>query len=172
VVLGSVVVDLVDRYRGVHDVWLDGLLVDDRLDGLVDVVVDVLAGDDWRDGAGVLALNTLLLVAELGLLDSEAALHIVGVVVLIRTVLDRDNVVVVLLWELSLVVDRLHGGVVVVLVHLLVDSGLDVLVLGAVHGLVSDGRSDLLVDGVIMVTGLGHEVLNGGFGGVHCDGVA
>lgn len=31
VVLGSVVVDLVNGDSGVHDVWLDGLLVDDRL---------------------------------------------------------------------------------------------------------------------------------------------
>lgn len=31
VVLGSIVVNFVDRYRGVYDVWLDGLLVDNGL---------------------------------------------------------------------------------------------------------------------------------------------
>lgn len=37
-VLGSVVVNLVDWHGGVGDVWLDDLLVNDRLDGLVDVL--------------------------------------------------------------------------------------------------------------------------------------
>jgi len=134
------------------------------------MVVNVLAGDDRGDRAGVLALDSLLLIAELRLLGGEPALNVLGVVVLVRAVLDWDDVVVVLLTEPGLIVDWLDGGVVVVLVHLLVDGGLDVLVLSAIDGLVGDGRSDLLVDGGVVVARLGHEVLNCCLGGVHCCG--
>jgi len=46
----------------------------------------------------------------------------------------------------------------VVLVDLLVDGSLDLLVLGAVDGLVKNSRGNLLVDGGVMVTSLGPEV--------------
>jgi len=70
-------------------------------------------------------------------------------------VLDRDDVVVVGLREDLAVDNGLDGGVVVVLVHLFVDGSLHVLVLRAVDGLVRDGRGDLLVDGGVIVAGLG-----------------
>jgi len=136
----------------------------------VNVVVDVLAGDDGGDAGGVLALDTLAGVTELATLGGEAALDVTGVVVLEGAVLDGDDVVVVLLPHLGDVLDGLDRGVVVVLVDLLVDGGLDIFVLGAVDGLVGDGRGDLLVDGGVMVAGLGHEVLNCCLGGVHCVG--
>ncbi|KAH9840382.1 hypothetical protein Tdes44962_MAKER07977 [Teratosphaeria destructans] len=153
-------------------------------------MVDVLAGDDGGDGAGVGALDALLLVSELGLLRGQASLDVVGAVVLELSVLDGEEVVVVLLLKHGGIRYRLHGGVVVVLVHLLVDGGLDVLMLLAFDGLVRHGGGDLrwggsemcvvghvmerrgpdlLVDGGVMVTRLGHEVLNGGLGGLHGD---
>lgn len=47
-VVGSLgVVDFVDRNSGVHNFWLNSLLVDDWLDGLVNMVVDVFTGDRW-----------------------------------------------------------------------------------------------------------------------------
>ena len=121
----------------------------------MDVVVNVLAGNDGGDGAGLLTLNTLLLVTELGLLLLESELNLLGAVVLERAVLDRHDVVVVLLLKLDAVLDGLDRGVVVVLVHLLVNGSLHLLVLGAVDGLVYDGRGDLLVDGGVVVTRLG-----------------
>jgi len=136
----------------------------------VDVVVDVLAGNDGSDAAGVLALDALAGVAELSLLGLETGLDVIGAVVLDLAVLDGDDVVVVLLLKLLLVLHGLHRGVVVVLVNLLVNRGLHILVLSAVDGLVRDGRGDLLVDGGVVVTGLGHEVLNCCLGGVHVAG--
>ena len=121
----------------------------------MDVVVDVLAGHDGRDGAGLLALKADLLITELGRLLLQTKLDLLWGVVLVRAVLDRDDVVVVLLLQLDDVLDWLDGGVVVVLVNLLVNGGLELLVLGAVDGLVDDGRGDLLVDGGVMVTRLG-----------------
>ena len=41
------VMGLMDGHRGVNDLWLKRLLVDDWDDSLVDVVVDVLASDGW-----------------------------------------------------------------------------------------------------------------------------
>lgn len=118
------------------------------------VVVHVLTGDDGSGGAGVLALDARGLVAVPGLLGGELALDLILVVVLVRAVLDRHHVVVVLLRELSLVADRLDRGVVVVLVNLLVNGGLDVLVLGTVDGLVGHGRGNLLVNGGVVVARL------------------
>ena len=115
----------------------------------------MLAGDDWCGSAGVLTLNALRFVAVTSLLGCKLTLHLIVVVVFIGAVLNRDHVVVVLLWELCLVVDRLDGSMVVVLVNLLVDRRLDVLVFSAVDGLVSDGRGNLLVDGGVVMARLG-----------------
>lgn len=46
VVLRLVLVNFVDWDGGVHNVWLDSLLVDDRLDCLVDVMVDMFPSDN------------------------------------------------------------------------------------------------------------------------------
>lgn len=133
-------------------------------------MVDVLAGHDGSDAGGVLALDADLLVAELSLLGGHAALHLLGLVVLVRPMLDGDDVVVMLLLHAGGVVDGLHGGVEVILVDLLVDGSLHVLVLGLGDGLVDDRGRDLLVDGGVVVARLGHEVLNCCFGGVHFGG--
>lgn len=119
------------------------------------VVVHVLASDDWCRSAGVLTLNALRFVPVTSLLGRKLTLHLIVVVVFVGAVLNRDHVVVVLLRELCLVVDRLDRGVVVVLVNLLVDRRLHVLVFSAVDGLVSDGRGNLLVDGGVVMAGLG-----------------
>ena len=52
--LGGMVVDLMDRYGCVDDLWLYRLLLDNGLDGLVNVVVDVLASNRTRDRLSVL----------------------------------------------------------------------------------------------------------------------
>jgi len=169
VVLGSVVVDLVDGDGGVDDVRLNGLLVHNGLDGLVDVVVDVLASDDGGDGLGV-TLGTLdALITELGSLGLEALGDLTVVAVLKLAVLDSSDVVVVLLGENLTVLDGLDRGVVMVLVNLLVNGGGDVLVTLPVDGLVGDCRGDLLVDSSVVVTRLGHEVLDCVLGGIHFD---
>jgi len=168
-VLGGVVVNLMNGHSGVHNVGLDNLLVHDWLNGLMHVVVDVLACNDRSDGVRLLPLNALPLIPKLSLLGCETLLNLLRAVVLELTVLDGNNVVVVLLRELLGIEHRLHRGVVVILVNLLVDGGLNLLVLHTVDGLVGYGRGDLLVDGGVMVTSLGHEVLNGSLGGVHID---
>jgi len=167
VVLGSVVVLLVDGDGGVHDMRLNGSAVDNRLDGLVDVVVVVLAADGLLHGGGVLALDAADRVLELAVLGGNALAVLVGVTVLELAVLDRDHLVVVLLGEAGGLVDGLDRGVVVVLVHLLVDDGGGALMLGAGDGLVGDGGVDLLVDSGVVLTRLSEEVLDGGLGRVH-----
>jgi len=169
VVLGGVVVDLVDGHGGVGDVRLNGLLLDHRLDGLVDVVVLVLASNNGCDVAGGGTLDSLDGVTVLGTLLCKASLNLVVAAVLVAAVLDGDDVVVVLLREDLLVEHRLLGGVVVVLVNLLVDGGDVLLVLLPLNGLVLDSRSDLLVNGGVVLTRLGHEVLDGGLSRVHFD---
>jgi hypothetical protein len=142
-------------------------LLDDGLDGLVHMVVNVLASNDWGNDTLGLALNMLSLVTELSLLGREPLLHLVGIVVLEAAVLDGDDVVVVLLGEDLTVLYGLYRGVVVVLVNLLVNGGDDLLTLLTLDGLVLDSWSNFLVNSGVVVTRLAHEVLDGGFGGVH-----
>jgi len=133
----------------------------------VNVVVLVLAGNNRCDVAGSRALNPLDGVTVASTLLGKAGLNLVVVAVLVAAVLDRDDVVVVLFGEDLLVDHGLLGGVVVVLVNLLVDGGNVLLVLLSLDSLVLDSRGDLLVNSGVVLTRLGHEVLDGGFGGVH-----
>jgi hypothetical protein len=102
-------------------------------------VVDVLARDGGASGAGLLAFDTGGGVLELGTLLCQAALVLLGVIVLVRLVLDWDNVVVVSLGKNLLIGNGLDGGVVVVLVDLLVHGSSHVLMLLLGDGLVLDG---------------------------------
>ena len=144
-------------------------LLDHGLDSLVNVVVLVLASNNRSDLAGGGTLNLLNGVGVASTLLSKAGLNLVVAAVLVAAVLDGDDVVVVLLGEDLLVEHRLLGGVVVVLVNLLVDGRDVLLVLLPLNGLVLDGRSDLLVNGGVVLTRLGHEVLDGGLSRVHFD---
>jgi len=168
VVLGGVVVDLMDWDGSVSDVRLDGLLLNHRLNLLVDMVVHVLASNDRSDRVASLALYALGGILELSLLGCQATLNILLVVVFETAVLDWDQVVVVLLAQSLLLDYGLHRGVVVVLVNLLVDRGGNLLTVAALNSLVLDGGVDLLVNGGVVVTRLGHEVFDGSLGRVHC----
>jgi hypothetical protein len=144
-------------------------LLDDRLDSFVDVVMLVLASDNRGDLAGSLALNLLGGVDVASPLLCETSINLVFATVLVTAVLDGDDVSVVLLREYLLVDHRLLSGVVVILVNLLVDSGYVLLVLLLLNCLVLHSRVDLLVDSGVVLTRLGHQPFNGGFGGIHCD---
>ena len=133
------------------------------------MVVLVLASNDGGDLAGSLAINLLDGVNIAGALLSETSLNIVLVAVLVTAVLNGDDVGVVLSGKNLFVDDGLLGGVVVILVNFLVDGGDVLLVLLSLDSLVLNGRSDLLVNGGVVVARLGHEVLDGSLGGIHCD---
>lgn len=135
----------------------------------MDVVVLVLASNDGSNLTSGLALNLLGGVNVAGTLLGETSLDLVVAAVLVAAVLNGDDVGVVVLGENLLVDYRLLGGVVVVLVNLLVDGGDVLLVLLPLDSLVLDGRGDLLVDSGVVLTRLGHEVLDGGLGRIHFD---
>lgn len=109
------------------------------------------------------------MVTELSLLGCKLGLDLLGLIMLEAAVLHGDNVVVVLLGKNLAVLDWLHAGVVVVLVNLLVDCGDNLLTLLTLDGLVNHSGSDLLVDGGVVMAGLGHEVFDGCLCGIHCD---
>lgn len=56
-----------------------------------------------------------------------------------------------------------------VLVDFLVNGSLHLLVLSPLDALVGDGWGNLLVDGGVVVTRVGHEVLDCCLGGIHRD---
>ncbi len=133
---------------------------------LVDMVMDMLAGGGWQSRLGVLSLVSSASVLELrGLhLKTLSCLRLVTMVEL--SLFDRDYVVGVLLWQDLLVLEGLHGGVVVILVNFTVNSFGDVLMASGRDGLIDNRCVDSLLDlsGVAMTTS---ELGNGGFGGVH-----
>lgn len=140
-----------------------------QLKGRTLTVVNVLASNGWSSGSGVLGLADLTGVLELSALSLKAGLHVVIVAVVDLLVLDRSDVVGVLLWQNLTVLDRLDGGVVVVLVHLTVDGSLSLLVLGAGDVLLLDSWGNRLVDGGVVVSRLGHEGVNSLLSLVHCE---
>jgi hypothetical protein len=64
-------------------------LVDDRLDILPHMVVDMLASKTGDAFPGMLSLNSLNVVSELGFLIIQTALNLFSVIVLEDLVLDR-----------------------------------------------------------------------------------
>ena len=108
------------------------------------------------------------LVLELGLLLNKVALGSVVVAVVELAVLDGAELSSVLFREDLTILDGLNGTVVVVLVYLLIDRGLNLLMRVGLDNLMLYSRSNSLVDGCVVVSRLGHEVLNGGLGRVHC----
>lgn len=107
-------------------------------------------------------------VLELSTLSLEASLDVRVITVFEFAVLDGSHVVVVLLWELLGIVDWLDCGVVVVLVDLPVNGSSDILVTVLIDGLVGNCWGSSLVDGGVVVAGLGHEALNCVLSGIHC----
>jgi hypothetical protein len=144
-------------------------LVDDRLNCFVDVVMLVFASDNWGDLAGHVALDLLGSVDIASSLLYETSINVVFATVLVNAVLDGNDVDVVLLREYLLVDHQLLSGVVVVLVNLLVDSGDILLVLLLFNSLVLHSRGNLFVNSDVVLTRFGHDSLDGGLGGVHCD---
>lgn len=86
------------------------------------------------------------------------------------TVLGASDVVMMLLWQDLLVLDRLHGVVVVVLVDLFVNSCVHLLMLMRLDCLMLHGGVDIFVDSRLVVSGLGHEAGDGFLGLIHFDG--
>lgn len=166
-VLGGVVVDFVDGDGGVDDVGLDGLLVDDGLNGLMDMMMDMLASNGRLGSSGMLSLNPFDGILVLRLLSSKRLLHLIGTVMFEVSVLNADEVVVMLLRQNFSVIDGLDGSVVVILMNLLVDCGSHTILLVASDGLVLDGGSYSLVDGRVVVAILAGELLDCVFGGLH-----
>lgn len=171
--LGLVVVNLVDGDGGVYDGRLNGLLLNDGLDGLrkelvlrkyaagprghtylVDVVVDMLACDHWGNRVGLAGGPLNAGVTELSRLLFETGLDGSRITMVVLTLLDGNDVVLVGFRENLTILDGLDGGMEVVLVHLTVDGGLNFLMTCLLDGLVHDGRGNPLVNGGVMVTRL------------------
>ena len=117
-------------------------------------MVDVLSGDDWCNGVAFLSGPLCSGVLELQTFLLETCLVGFGIAMLVLSVLHGDDFVRMLFWEDFAVLDRLHGGVVMVLVHLAVNGGLGLLVVDLGDILVHDGWCNLLVYCGIMVTSL------------------
>lgn len=164
---GRLLVHFVNGDRGVNHRGLDDLLLDYWLNGLVDVMMDMLADNSGcrclrADGPG---LN--MLVMELSTLLLETAADC-GLVAFVQDPLLRvGNDSCVFLGEDDFVLDRLNGGMVMVLMNLAVDDGLDLLMFGLLDRFLDHGGGDLLVNGGVVMTGPVEDFADGMLGSLH-----
>jgi len=167
VVLRLIMMDFVNRDGGVYDGWLNGFLLDDRLDSLMYVVVDVFSSNHWCHGVSLLGTTLYPCTFELCTLLFETCFNCLFIAVTVLPMLDGDNVVHMLFGKDFAVFDRLDRGMVVVLVHLTVDGGLSFLMANLYDLLLHNGRSHFFVDSGVMVTSLVHEVTDGSLRFLH-----
>lgn len=169
--LGLVVVDFVDGNGGVYDGWLDGFLLDDRLNSLKDgsmmfqqtrrvftdlmyVVVDVFSSNHWCHRVCLLSTTLCAYILELSTLLFETCFNALFITVTVLPMFDGNDVVHVLFRKDFAVFDRLDRGMVVVLVYLTIDGGLSFFMANLCDLLVHNGRRHFLVDSGVMVTSL------------------
>lgn len=105
--LGSVVVDLMDRDNSMNNVGLNHLTLDDRLDDFVDMMVAVLTSDHWSLGVRMLSLTLNTLVSESGSFLLEAGLDGGRVIVDVLAVLNGDGAVLMSLRQNLTILDGL-----------------------------------------------------------------
>jgi len=125
----------------------------DQTTNLVHVMMNMLASNDGSNGVALL-LPHLLSRLELGTLLLETSFDCVRIAVHMLTMLDRDDVVLVLLGKNLAVFYWLHGRMVVVLMNLTIDGSGSLFVLVFRDVLVDNGGGDLLVDCGVIVTSL------------------
>jgi hypothetical protein len=165
---GLLVMHLVDGDRGMYDMWLDRLFLNNWLDRLVHMVVDVLASAYRRRVFGMFLLSSVLNILELRGFGRETLFHALVVAMVEFFVLHGFHLVVMFLREDLAVVDGLHAGVMMFLVDFSIHSGLLVMVSCWGGMLVRDSWLVMLVHRGVMVTSLGGKVLDRGLGCVHC----
>jgi len=165
--LGSVMMNFVDRDRGMDDAWLNNFLVDYGLNRFVNMMVDMLALGNWGVGLCVCGVMYDSLILNLSSLGCQRMLGVVVIPVVVFPMLDGTDVMFMLLWKHLPIVDRLHSMVVMILVDLLVNSRIDFLVPRRLHCLVRDLWGHLFVNGSVMVTRLRDKVLNCCLGFIH-----
>ena len=118
------------------------------------VVVDVFSSNHWCHGVSLLGATLYPCIFELCTLLLETCSNGLFIAVMVLPMLDGDNVVLVLFGKDFAVFDWLDRSMVVVLVHLTVDSGLSFLMANLHDLFLHNGRSHFLVDSGIMVTSL------------------
>ena len=144
--LSRSVVLLMDGDSGVDNFRGDGLLVDNWLDSLMNVVVNVLALNAWCGSCCMSGLVRMGGVLKLSSFSLQSLANFMVVAVVEFLVDDRLHLVMMLLREDFLMLDRLDCCVVVVLVDLTVDGLGELLMAGGLDVLVRDSCGDALGD--------------------------
>ncbi len=120
----------------------------------MNMMMHVLASNDWCNRVGLFGTCFSTGVLELQTLFFKTSFDGAGVTVLNLACLNSGHSVGVLFGENLAVLHWLYGGVVMVLVHFTINSGLSLLMALLDNLLVDNGGSDLFVDGGVMVTSL------------------
>jgi hypothetical protein len=147
--------------------WLNGFLLNDWLDRFMNVVVDMGAVNYWLRLMSMLGPASLRHIIELSRLGGQTLIHGTVIAVVMLFVLDRNDVVVMLLRENLAMVYRLDRGVMVMVMDLLVNDGCVRVVFRRGDVGMRDGRLVMLMDCSIVFACPGREVLDCSFGFLH-----
>ena len=167
--LGLILMDFMNGHGSMNNRWLDSLLVHDGLDGLenreltiinelsrkvylMDMMMNMLASNDWCYRMGLFGASVGTCVLELHTFLLKTCLDGLRIAVLVLAVLDRNNIVRVLFWQDFTILHRLHGRVVMILMHFTVDGRGGLFVSVPLYLLVYYSRGNFLMNGCVMMT--------------------
>ena len=131
------------------------------------MVVDALASDSGVNLLSVLCLMCGGCVPELIPLLLQPHSDLIGLVMFDGSVLNTLHLVLVLLWQNLPVFDWLHRGVVMILVRLLVDSGLNVFMVVRLDVFIDDWCVGGFIDFLHFIS-IVYPLL-GSLGSIRCD---
>ena len=117
--------------------------------------MDMLACNDGGDRVCFTCGTFNTSIFKLSSLLFQASLNGSRITVVMFSIFNWNNIVQVLLGQNLAVLDGLDRGVEMILMNLAIDGSLDLLMTTLLDGLLHDGRSNLLMHGRIVVTGLG-----------------
>jgi len=162
-------VGLVDGDCRMDNMRLNCFLLDNRLDMLMDMVMNSLSCHDRSSlsrSCGVVSCGCVLESGGFAVQGSPRVLLISMVKFLM---LHRSHVMMVLLRKCLLVGNWLNCGMMMLLMNLLVKSSGYALVLMRLHDLLGNRRSDIFIDGGLVLSVVGKEARNGLLCFLHCD---
>ena len=120
----------------------------------MNMMMHMLAGNYWCNGVGLLGTCFSACILELRTLLFKTSLDGTGVTMVELTLLDSGHSVGVLFRENLAILDWLERSVVMVLVHLAINSCLSFLVTLLDDLLIHHGGSNLFVNRGVMMTSL------------------
>lgn len=160
---------LVNRYSCMNHIRLDSFLLNYGLYVFMDVMMNSLAGHGWSSFGRVCGAVCLGCISELSSLSVESSLGLLLIPMMKFLVLDRGEVVVVLLGEYFSMRQGLNCCMVMILKDFFVKSSSHLLMLMRLDRFLRDRSSHTFIDSCLVLSIVRKEAGNGGLCFLHCE---